>query len=499
MRRYSVVALVTLSSALAACSDVGDSVRGALARDDATDGTRDRVEQQLGDAPTMLDTTAAARLSGAFRGAAARALPAVVRITTIAVSEVPAGFLPGMENPEIGQQRMLGSGSGFIIDKSGLILTNHHVVRDAVDVTVNLLDGREFQAQVIGTDPSTDIAVIRVDAGTQTLPVSELGDSDAVRVGDWVIALGNPMGLTFTATAGIVSAKNRSIGILEGVAPNPLEAFIQTDAAINPGNSGGPLVDLNGRVIGINTAIATDSETGTFAGAGFAIPISLARKIADDIVQYGVPHRPRLGVQIADVNAADAAVYKLEAVTGVEVTGVTRGMPAERAGLVMGDVILTLNGAPVSTLAELQAKVAQFKPGDRVDVGFSRYGRRMQAAVQLGEFEVERAERAPRREERDPNPLGFRVRVLPANLQQQTSLRGNDIPVVTAIDPLGSAASSGLEPGHVIRKFNGRDIRTVRDLERAAAGVRRGELITLIIVDIRDADLTPTIVNYRAQ
>jgi serine protease Do len=497
MRRYSLVALVTMTVAFTACDNVGDGVRDALARDDAGDATQDRVEQQLGgDVPASLDTAAAARLSGAFRGAAARALPAVVNITTIAVSDVPARMLPdGIEHPELEQQRMQGTGSGFIIDASGIILTNHHVVRDAVDVTVNLLDGREFHAQVIGADPSTDVAVIRVDAGNQTLPVSELGDSDVLKVGDWVIALGNPLGLNFTATAGIVSAKNRSIQILDE--ENSLEAFIQTDAAINPGNSGGPLVDLNGRVIGINTAI--ESATGFFTGAGFAIPISLARKIADDIVRYGVPRRPRLGVQIQDVNAADAEVYKLDSVTGVEVTGVTAGTPAERAGLEMGDVIMSLNNRPVNTLAELQARVAQFTPGDRIDVGFVRYGRRMQATVQLGEFEVARQEAAPRREDRKANPLGFRVSVLPAAIQQRSGIRGSDIPVVTVIDPLGPAGNAGLRRGQVIRRLNGRDIRTLRDLERAANGIRSGEIVSLVVVNALTGDLTPTIVNYRAQ
>ena len=494
---WRVAVLLTSTIMVAACDQVGESVKEAFAQESDRGNTPDRVQQQLGEVPTALDTTAAARLSGAFRAASAHALPAVVQITTVALSEGGAQIVPGFDHPELEPQRLQGSGSGFIIDESGLILTNHHVVRDAVNVNVMLLDGREFTAQVMGADPSTDVAVIRVDAGDQKLPVIELGDSERLKVGDWVIALGNPMGLTFTATAGIVSAKNRSIGILSQASDTPLEAFIQTDAAINPGNSGGPLVDLNGRVVGINTAI--ESATGYFTGAGFAIPIALARKIADDIIRYGVPHRPRLGVQIDDVTAADAEVYKLSSVSGVEVTAVTRGTPADRAGMQLGDVILSLNDQPVNTVAELQARVAQFNPGDRVEVGFIRYGRQQQATVQLGEFEVARQEEAPRQQRRDDNPLGFRVSVLPSALAERAGIRGENVPVVTTVDPVGPAANSGLGRGDVIRKFNGRDIRTVRDLERAAAGVRAGEVVSLVVVRLRDPELTPTIVNFRAQ
>jgi serine protease Do len=497
-RGARVPALVAAITALmTACQEVGDSVNAALARSSQPEATADRLQQQLGELPSVLDTTSAARLSGAFRAAAAHALPAVVHITTIAMTDASTPLLPSL-HPDITPQRTQGSGSGFIIDESGHILTNHHVVANALQVNVMLLDGREFTAEVIGADPNTDIAVIRVDAGDETLPLSTLGDSDQLRVGDWVLALGNPMGLTFTATAGIVSAKGRQLGIIERSAgQTALEAFIQTDAAINPGNSGGPLVDLNGRVVGINTAI--ESMTGYFTGAGFAIPIDLARKFADDIVRYGVVHRPRLGVSIQDVNAADAEVYSLPSISGVEVISVSSGTPADRAGLQLGDVIVTLNGETVNTVSDLQARVARFQPGDRVDVGYIRYGARRQATVQLGEFETAPQRQAREQPDRAANPLGFNVTALPAQMAARLGLRGENIPVVASIDPLGPARPAGLGRGHVIRKFNGRDVRNIRELERAASAVRSGDIVSLIVLDATSEAPAPTIINFRVQ
>jgi serine protease Do len=493
MTRHAQWLAAALLCTLAACDQVGRGASDGVLRRDAG-STPDRVQQQLGDVPSAFDTASAARLSAAFRAAAAQALPAVVQITTIAVADMPAQLLPFHREPM--QQRTQGTGSGFIFDANGHILTNHHVVQNALHVNVVLLDGREYTAEVIGSDPSTDVAVIRVEpARGETLPVIVLGDSDNLRVGDWVLALGNPMGLTFTATAGIVSAVGRSIGILP--TEQRLEAFIQTDAAINPGNSGGPLVDLSGRVIGINTAI--ESPTGYFAGAGFAIPIALARKVAGDLMQYGVVHRPRLGIQIDDVNAADAEVYRLPAITGAEITSVAPGTPADRAGLQLGDVVVNIEDDPIHTAAELQARVARFAPGDRIRVGFIRYGESLEATVQLGEFEAVQDTRVRERQQRERNPLGFNVSPLPGEFAARLNLRGDNIPVVTRIDPLSSAHRAGLRDGHVIRQFNGQEVRTIRELERAAASVRGGDVVSLIVVHRQDQQQLPTIVNYRAQ
>jgi serine protease Do len=498
MKRNIRLTAVTMAllAGITGCQEASRSLNDALAQPSEEEAGRDRLQEQLGDVPAALDTAAATRLSAAFRAAAAQALSAVVHITTIAVADVRPVNLPGLF-PDASPEHMQGTGSGFFIDDEGHILTNHHVVRNAVNVNVVLLDGREFTAHVIGADPNTDIAVIKVDAGDEDLPVSALGDSEQLRVGDWVIALGNPMGLTFTATAGIVSAKGRNIGILQQTSgQTALEAFIQTDAAINPGNSGGPLVDLNGRVVGINTAI--ESGTGFFTGAGFAIPIDLARKFADDIIRYGVAHRPRLGVSIADVSAVDAEVYSLPSVSGVEVTSVTPGTPADRAGLQLGDVITSLDGRNVNTVADLQSRVASYQPGDRIEVGYIRYGEPGRVTVQLGEFEVAE-QRAPEPPPRDRNPLGFTVVSLSGQAAARVGLRGSNIPVVDSVDPLGQALPAGLRRGHVIRKFNGRDISTTRDLERAAAGLRRGDVVSMIVINALAEDRAPMIVNFRAQ
>jgi serine protease Do len=485
---------LALVAVLGGCEEMGRSVGDALGQGRPATATPDRVQQQLGDAPLAVDTASAARLSAAFRAASALALPAVVQITTIALPNTPHALPFDMEPT----QRTLGSGSGFIFDTHGHILTNHHVVQNALHVTVVLLDGREYTAEVIGSDPDTDVAVIRVEAERgETLPLIELGDSDHLRVGDWVLALGNPHGLTFTATAGIVSAIGRNIGILQRSSDTPVESFIQTDAAINPGNSGGPLVDLNGRVIGINTAI--QSRTGEWAGAGFAVPISLARKVAEDLVQYGVVHRPRLGIQIEDVNAADAEVYRLPAVTGAEIVSVVPGTPADRAGLQLGDVIVALNDNQIHTVAELQSRLARFQPGDRVQVGYIRYGTRAEATVQLGEFETAQRQPARERTTRPRNPLGFTVAALPPQMAARLGLRGDDIPVVGRVDELSAAARARVTPGLVIRRFNGRDIRNLRELERAVSGVRAGDVISLVVLDARDAEPLPRIINFRAQ
>jgi serine protease Do len=496
MKWSGMAGLVLAAVLLPACE--GRTGQGPVRDQDVE--VHSRVQQQLGDIPTQLDTASAVRLSAAFRAAAARALPAVVQISTIAMGEGSVQPFPSHPSIERQRQRTQGSGSGFIFDARGYILTNNHVVQNAVNVTVVMLDGREFTAEVVGTDPNTDVAVLRVTPTNAALPVIEFGDSEQLRVGDWVIALGNPLGLTFTATAGIVSAQGRDIGILQQtVGPTALEAFIQTDAAINPGNSGGPLVDLHGRVVGINTAI--ESATGFFTGAGFAIPITLARKVANDLLEYGVVHRPRLGIGIDNVSAADAEVYGLPAVSGVEVTSVTPGEAADRGGIQMGDVIVRVAGQPVATLTDLQTRVALHRPGERIDIAFIRYGRPLQTTVQLGEFAPAERRAVAEPVRRQPaNPLGFAVAPLPQQLARQLGLQGEEIPVVTEVDRLGPAGGrGGIVRGDIVRRFNDREIRTIRDLERAAAGLRAGQVVSLVVVSATDQGSVPRIVNYRVQ
>lgn len=275
-----------------------------------------------------------------------------------------------------GQQRS-GTGSGVIYTSDGYILTNNHVVEFADEYDVTLFDGREFKARLVGRDESTDMAVIKIDE--KNLPAIELGESDDVKVGQWAVAVGNPFDLSSTVTAGIISAKGRDIKIIKGA--SPLESFIQTDAAVNPGNSGGALVDLEGRLIGINSAIAT--PTGVFAGYAFAIPVDLAKRIADDLIKYGEFHRAYLGVDIAPMDNNLAAQLGVAYVPGVYVDKVYEDGSASKAGIKVGDIISKINGKTVTTVPELREMVGRSKIGETVNVTLLRDSKEKDLSVRL--------------------------------------------------------------------------------------------------------------------
>ena len=352
-------------------------------------------------------------VSGGFAAIAERVTPAVVSIQTEIRPKrrplppghgpVPPGFEEyfhqfQQQDPE--PER--ADGSGFLVSRDGYILTNNHVVGDADRVTVTLTDHRVFKARVIGGDPSTDVAVIKIEGAN--LPSVVLGDDSTARVGDWVVAVGNPLGLDFTVTAGIVSAKGRSRADLPGLIGGTysITDFLQTDAAINPGNSGGPLVNTRGEVIGINSAIA--SRTGYFSGYGFAIPISLARSVMDDLIKHGRVRAPVLGVAIDEVTPADAQVAGLARIAGVMVRGFSpaEGSPAEKAGLEAGDVIVAADGRPVDRVSTLQRIVRAHAPHESVAIDVMRYGQRKSFRVQL-------AERADSPDPVSARPTGERV------------------------------------------------------------------------------------------
>ena len=271
-------------------------------------------------------------------------------------------------HPQVPQGGGSGSGSGVIIAANGYIVTNYHVIEKASKIEVVLDDKRKYDAELVGADPNTDLAVLKVKA--DNLPFVKYGNSDDVKVGQWVLAVGNPFNLNSTVTAGIISAKGRNIGILNRKDNMGLESFIQTDAVVNPGNSGGALVNLNGDLIGINSAIA--SHTGSYEGYSFAIPSSLASKVVDDLLKYKVVQRALLGVQIREVDAKLASEKKLNTLNGVYVEGLSESSSAAVAGIKPGDIITRINGVAVNTSSQLQEQVARFRPGDRIKVGYLR-------------------------------------------------------------------------------------------------------------------------------
>lgn len=459
--------------------------------------TRDQLQEQLGAPPSEVDVSIARELSGAFRAAAHAALPAVVfiRVEKPAGGDSPAQQIPepfrrffGIPEDQGEMPPQQGLGSGFLIDQDGHIITNAHVVSGASYVNVRLVDGREFEAEVVGSDSSTDVAVLRIDSDGE-LPVAELGSSDQLRVGDWVLALGSPLGLDFTVTTGIISAKGRRISAREGT----LEAFLQTDAAINPGNSGGPLVDLTGKVVGVNTAIYGGR---TFVGYGFAIPVDLTRRIVSDLLEYGEVRRPRLGVRVSDVTAVDAEAYGLDEVAGAEVNTVEDGSPAAEAGLELGDVVVAIDGDPVADASELVTTLARMRPGDEVELGVVRDGDRRSVTVELGQFEAadDRAGEQGRGAEGVQQKLGFRVEPLTPEIAAQLGLDRSSGPVVAEVAPFSAAANAGIRPGMVVLEVNGETVDSPRDVASAARDIEAGRVVSLRLLVPR---LGETIVNYR--
>ena len=304
--------------------------------------------------------------------AAEKSVSAVVHITTKSKNEYYDSnrqlyeffFGPRGNNPE--QQYTRAAGSGVIISEDGFVVTNNHVVETAVDIEVILNDNRKFAAKVIGRDPNTDIALIKIDA--RNLSVLTWGNSEMLKLGEWVLAVGNPFNLTSTVTAGIVSAKSRSIGIMGG--KMPLESFIQTDAAVNPGNSGGALVNARGELVGINTAIA--SQTGSYSGYSFAIPASIVHKVVEDLLKFGEVQRALLGVSLKNINAEFAKENKLDKIEGIFIDEVSEDGAAKAAGIKKGDIITAINTTKVNSFSELQEQIGKQRPGDKISVTIKR-------------------------------------------------------------------------------------------------------------------------------
>lgn len=359
-------------------------------------------------------------------------------------------------------------GSGFIISSDGYILTNNHMVEKAEKVVVTLADERKFTAEVVGADPETDVALIKIEA--RSLPYLELADSDNLEVGEWVLAIGNPFGLSHTVTAGIVSAKGRS-----GVGLTTYEDFIQTDAAINFGNSGGPLINLDGKVVGINTAIV--GSTGNI-GIGFAIPINMAKAIVPQLKKSGEVQRGFLGVDIQDLTPELAKHWGLDITKGVIITEVRKDSAAEKAGIKADDIVVELDGKPVESAKELQNRVAMLEPGTRVKMVVLRDGQRRTLTAKLSRRPPLSELLGQKGAEKTLTDLGFSVQDLTEDLAKRYDYEGQSGVIVTRVESGSQAAQAGIVPGALIKEVNGEPVSNTREFnEQISKAEKKGSIL----------------------
>lgn len=415
--------------------------------------------------PVVHDLSADNRTGAAgnvdLREAAKKTVPAVVNVTPVQVGRVyygsPLDFWFGVRRGQIREEAIdMGVGSGVIITEDGYIITNNHVIENSDKIMVTLNDKRKFEAKLIGTDPNTDIALLKIDA--EGLQPIEYGNSDDVVLGEWVLAVGNPYNLTSTVTAGIISAKARALGDKMN-----LESFLQTDAAVNPGNSGGALVNAKGELIGINTAI--QSPTGSYSGYSFAVPVNVARKVVSDLKEFGRVQRAVIGISMQELTPELAKQVGTEETSGIYVAEVMRGSAAEKSGLKTGDVLCSLNGYEVKTTPQLQEQLAKYAPGDEVEVVYSRGGKEHSVKMTLqntfGDVTVTTAE----------GILGARVVPLTEKERYEYRLRNG-----VKIEELknGKFKAAGLGEGYIIVKINNTLIHDAEDLERAVKSAGDG-------------------------
>ena len=360
-------------------------------------------------------------------------------------------------NPEGFAQQ--GLGTGVIVDNKGHILTNNHVVGEADEVSVRLHSGKSVDATVIGTDPKTDLAVIRIKSGSSDLAPAKLGDSDRLRIGEWVVACGNPFGLDNSITAGIVSAKGRSF-----MGDGQYEDFIQTDAAINPGNSGGPLVNLHGEVVGINSAIFT--RTGGYMGIGFAIPINLARTVMESLISSGKVVRGWLGVGIQNLTEDLAESFGFNGTEGALIGHVEQGGPADKAGIKQGDIMIALNGEKIKNTNQLRNLVASLAPGKTVEAQVIRNGDAKTISIKIGELQARNQDGAPEREGEEASSagsLGLVLENITPDLAQRLGLKTRKGVIVRSVVPGGAAQKAGLQSKDVIVSINGKRVESLGD------------------------------------
>jgi len=409
---------------------------------------------------------------GNFQPAAEASVKAVVHVKTKTAARTVVDNSNDMFSQLFGQRQyyippQMGSGSGVVISPDGYIVTNNHVVADASEVTVTFNDRYTTTAKVVGTDPGTDIAVLKVEEN-KALSYMEFGNSDDVKLGQWVLAVGYPLSLDATVTAGIVSAKSRSLGINRQQSHSAIESFIQTDAAVNPGNSGGALVNTNGQLIGINSAIA--SPTGSYAGYSYAIPANIVRKAVNDLMKYGSVQRAYMGIQYIDsrlLTREDLQKLDITSAEGLYVATVQQNSGAAKAGIKKGDFILSINGETVSTQSELQEKIARYQPGDNVSVLYSRAGKQYTVTVQLTNLDGTTAIVKP---ESSIKVLGATVRALNDKEKDEYNVSGG---VVVAEPGSGEMGRAKMHKGFVITSVNEEAVRTVNDLQSAFSGTDR--------------------------
>jgi len=467
---------------------------------DWTAGSHASTLLQTPEQPSSSEVRPVQELSQAFITIAESVTPSVVSIETERTPRArrrgqedeegmfPFGFPFPQQGPRVPQE---ASGSGFLISDDGYIVTNNHVVADADEINVVLSDNRNLRARLVGRDPLTDIAVIKIDG--EGFPAVRLGRSEGVRIGEWVLAIGNPLDLGTTVTSGIVSAQGRSLNNLIGSNAGEnrrwaIEDFIQTDAPINPGNSGGPLVNLRGEVVGVNSAIA--SPTGLYAGYGFAVPIDLARKVADDLIRYGRVRRPAVGISVTNVRPEDAEVYRLERIQGVVAQDFPEGSPAREAGVRQGDVIVSVDGRPVERVGQFQRMIATRQPGETVTLELIRYGDHRRVEVRLMEAptaaDTPSGERpagndAPETETSTLLGVGVSV-VTPEHVREYELPADATGLVVTEVENYSAAARYGLSEGTRILAVDGQEVRDVAGFRRAVERKGPGDVVSLRVI-----------------
>ncbi len=399
-----------------------------------------------------------------FTVAAEKVMEGVVHITSITTTQTRNYFNPFQYSD---QSNKVGAGSGVIISQDGYIVTNNHVVNNADELEVTLHDNRVFKAKIVGKDPSTDLAVIKIDA--DDLKIIPFSNSDQTKVGEWVLAVGNPFNLTSTVTAGIISAKGRNIKILED--RSAIESFIQTDAAINPGNSGGALVNLDGGLVGINTAIA--SPTGSYTGYAFSIPSNLVKKVVEDLLEFGIVQRAYIGVVIRNVDAKIAKELNLNVNEGVIVDELLDGGSAKEAGVEIGDVIIKIDDVNVKTAAELQEVIGRQRPGNKINVEVLRKGKKKNISVTLknlnGNTEIVKKDDAS-----VLSVLGLELEEL-----SEEQLKKYRISSGIKVKTIGAGKiknNTNMEEGYVILKIDGTKVKTVQDVVDKLANKTGGVL-----------------------